>query len=459
MRPEENGGPAVASSGSGETRDVPWSDTAEVSVLGAMLIDPEGLKRAKDLLGASDFYKSANRRLFEAMCRLHDRGAAVDVTMLSEELRSEGDLEAVGGMPYIAQLIDAVPGAAGLESWANTVRENAALRDLVQAANSIIEDAYRASPGDGEAVIDQAEKQVLEVSRKMARGDAYGTAGDRVMDVLRGIQEARESKERVAGLETGFRILDRLTSGLHAGDLVLLAARPGMGKTSLALDIVRHVALDGAGTVGIVALEGTEEGLVRRLLCADASVPVKRARAGDVDEDEEEALVHAAGRVRQSSIPIEDTSALTTSEIRTRGRRMVEVDGAELLVVDYLQRARAPGAESRVQEVSRISRSLADLAEELEVPILALSQLSRAPENRGNHRPVLSDLRDTGELEQDADLVAFLYRPAYYADPSDEGYDPTEAELIVAKHRDGPTDTVPLHFHEEIPSFRDVGRP
>lgn len=444
VRPQENG------------RSLPVAETAERGVLGAIMADGSAASRAADLLPPDAFADRRRRAVYEAALRVDRRGQVPDVNTIRQQLEDQGELEAIGGPGYLAEFVDWI-GPENLESYADQVRSRAALRWLVQAGREIQELAGDTPPGSGEEALDAAEDLILEVSRKTARGDGYVEAGDRVMSVLHEIHEAQESEGRVTGLETGFDALDRMTTGLHPGDLFLLAARPGMGKTSLALDITRHLAIDQHRPVGFLALEGDKDGIVRRLLCADAAVPVQRARAGDVGPEEEEALAHAAGRIQQATLPIEDTSGLTTSEIRSRGRRMVEVEGAELLVVDYLQRARAPGAESRVQEVSRISRALADLAEELEVPVLALSQLSRAPDKRGDHRPVLADLRDTGELEQDADVVAFLYREAWYADPKDDRYDPADTELIIAKQRDGPTGAIDLHFDAEIPSFREEG--
>lgn len=444
VRPRENG------------RPFPVAETAERSVLGAVFADEAAISRAADVLPADAFADRRRRLVYESALRVHRHGQVPDASTVTQDLKDRGKLDEVGGPGFLGEFAD-YAGSEHLESYADQVRSRAALRWLAQAGQQIQEQARDADPGEGSEALDAAEQLLLEVSRKTDRGDGYTSAGDRVMEVLHGIEEACSEDGTTTGLKTGFRRIDELTTGLNAGDLFLLAGRPGMGKTALALAIIRHLTLDQHVPVGMFALEGTVDGIVRRLLCADAAVPVQRARAGDVGPEEQEALAHAAGRIRQATLPIDDTSGLTTAEIRSRGRRMVEVEGAELIVVDYLQRARAPGTESRVQEVSRISRALADLAEELEVPILALSQLSRAPDKRGEHRPVLADLRDTGELEQDADVVAFLYRPAWYADPRDDRYDPADTELIIAKQRDGPTDTVDLHFDAEIPSFREAG--
>lgn len=438
----------------GEADPVPWSEEAELSVLGAMMIEEDALRRMADHLDPEDFHKRAHRLVFAAMRDLFSRGEVVDVTTLTDRLKSADKLEAAGGMPMVAEIVDAVPSAAHVDRHAEIVREKAVLRRLIERTGTIAEEAREAETGELREVLDRAETAVMEVAREMEAGE-YSLPSDLVMDVLDTID--REAGQAVTGLSTGFDDLDRETSGLQDGDLAILAGRPSMGKTSLALNIAQHLGIDEGTPVGVFSLEMSEEALVKRLVCSEAGISFHDVRRGNLSDDQYNRLANAAGRVNQAPIPIDDASGLSVLQLRSRARRMVERERAELLVVDYLQLMEGPRSDNRQQEITAISRGLKALAKELDVPVLALSQLSRAPENRENHRPRLSDLRSSGSIEQDADLVMFVYRPEQYMDEQEVRMSEAkgDAEIIIGKQRNGPTGTVHLHFREEIMQFED----
>lgn len=450
---------------SGSRREIPWSDAAELSVLGAILIDGEALDRARDLVSPDAFYKASNRRVFEAMIRLHDRGEAVDVTTLRDELKSSGDLEAVGGMSRLAELVDAVPGSSGLESWARTVRERKVLRDLIQTASSIADAAYSAAPGKGEEVVDRAEQEVLDVARGLdvSSGD-YGRASDYVFDFLEQVDQAQENRDHVSGLETGFSTLDAKSNGLAPGSLTIVAGRPSHGKTAWTLQVAREVAIGQERPVAIFSLEMPARDVVGRMICGEAQVPYLKAKRGKLAEHEYEDLSRGAGAVNEAPVFPVETTGLTIHGLRSKARRIQDQESLDLLIVDYLQLMSGPSdAGNREREVGAISRALKDLALELDVPVIGISQLSRAPENRaGSNRPRLSDLRDSGSIEQDADLVLFVYREELYVEPHEPKFEEVEnqAELIIGKQRNGPLGTVPLWFDKGPISFRQrTGRP
>jgi replicative DNA helicase len=439
-------------------RQPPFSPEAEVSVLGGMLIDRDAVARAVELVRDSMFFREAHRRLFRAMARLFERGDVIDVITLSEELKKTGELEAAGGMSYLAELLDAVPTAANIEYHARLVREKALLRHLIEAASTIIRDVYDQGERSVEEVLDEAEQRVFQVAESHER-TGFVWIKEILWPTFEHIERLQESKSGITGVPTGFKDLDRMTTGLQRGDLTIVAARPSMGKTSWVLNVAQTAAIEHNTPVAIFSLEMSKEQLVQRLLCAEGRVDSQRLRRGQLSADEYQRLAAAAGHLNTAPLWIDDSPGSTVLEMRAKARRLAAETDLGLLVIDYMQlMSGAARTESRVQEVSEISRGLKALARELDVPVVALSQLSRAPEQRTDRRPQLSDLRESGSIEQDADLVMFLYRPEYYFGPVDKDGNSLEgkAELVVAKQRNGPTGTVDLFFHKAYTRFDSV---
>ena len=439
-------------------RQPPFSQEAEVSVLGGMLIDRDAVARAVELVRDSMFFREAHRRLFRAMARLFERGDVIDVITLSEELKKTGELDAAGGMPYLAELLDAVPTAANIEYHARLVREKALLRHLIEAASTIIRDVYDQGERSVEEVLDEAEQRVFQVAESHER-TGFVWIKEILWPTFEHIERLQESKSGITGVPTGFKDLDRMTTGLQRGDLTIVAARPSMGKTSWVLNVAQNAAIEHNTPVAIFSLEMSKEQLVQRLLCAEGRVDSQRLRRGQLSADEYQRLAAAAGHLNTAPLWIDDSPGSTVLEMRAKARRLAAETDLGLLVIDYMQlMSGSARAESRVQEVSEISRGLKALARELDVPVVALSQLSRAPEQRTDRRPQLSDLRESGSIEQDADLVMFLYRPEYYLGPVDKDGNSLEgkAELAVAKQRNGPTGTVDLFFHKAYTRFDSV---
>lgn len=440
----------------GYDRQPPYSLEAEVSVLGGMLIDNDAVARAIEIVPSdSMFYREANRRVFRAMVSLFERGEVVDVVTLNEKLKNTSELEAAGGASYLAELLDAVPTAANIDYHARIVRDKALLRRLIDAASDIIRDVYDQGELKVEEVLDQAEQRVFQVAETHDRG-GFERIKELLWPAMEHIDKLQESPGGITGVPTGFRDLDRMTTGLQNGDLVIVAGRPSMGKTSLALNVALSAAIQHATKVAIFSLEMSKEQLVLRFLCAEGRVDAQKLRGGRMSPEEYERLGKAAGLLNTAPLWIDDSPGSTVLEMRAKARRLKSEGNLELLIVDYMQLMAGSGrTESRVQEVSEISRGLKALARELEVPVIAISQLSRAPEQRTDRRPQLSDLRDSGSIEQDADLVMFLYRPEYYFGVIDsdgkslEG----EAELNVGKQRNGPTGPVKLYFHKAYTRF------
>ncbi len=442
-------------------RQPPWSEEAEISVLGAMLIDGDAVAQAVELVDDAAFYREANRRIFRAMARLYNRGEVIDVVTLADDLKSAGELESAGGMAYLAQLVDAVPTAANVEYHCRILRDKAVLRRLIESATEIVRDAYEAPAGEVDETLDRAEQRIFEIAQASQRS-GFVWIKEILWPTFERIEELQRSPGTVTGVPTGFPDLDHMTSGLQTSDLVILAGRPSMGKTALALNLAQHAAIEAEIPVAIFSLEMAKEQLVQRLLCAEGRVDSSRLRRGSLEDDEYARLATAAGHLNTAPIWIDDTPAISALELRAKARRLrAEVD-LGLIIVDYLQLMSGPrNVENRQQEISTISRSLKAVAKELGVPILAISQLSRAPEQRTDHRPVLADLRESGAIEQDADLVLFVFREEVYksrdeilADPSLEG----KAELIIGKQRNGPTGDVPLYFHKPYTLFDSVSR-
>ena len=444
----------------------PQSIEAEVAVLGAMMLDKDAIARTIEIIEETSFYNPNHGKIFGAMVALYDRNEAVDLITLTEELRRAGELENVGGASYLETLLSSVATSANVEHHARIALEKATLRKLIEASTQIINDAYNAD-GEVSELMDRAERRIFSVSGSRLRQSFYAMQ-DIVKDSLELIEQLYQQKRYVTGVESGFKDLDSLTAGFQNGDFVVVAGRPGMGKTSFALNVAQHVATKMKVPVAVFSLEMTKEQLMLRMLCSEARVRAHNVRTGFVGKNEWGKLTLAAGTLHDAPIYIDDSSDLTVLEMRAKARRLkAEVD-LGLIVVDYLQLIRGHRrAESRQQEITHISSSLKSLAKELGIPVMALSQLSRAVEQREkkDKRPILSDLRESGAIEQDADVVLFIYRPSVYrhrADAAqlDEGAveDKRRAEVIVGKQRNGPTGTVELLFFEEYTRFEDKAR-
>jgi len=437
-------------------RRAPWSHDAEQAVLGAMLLDQDAALKAAELLDDSMFYKEAHRILFRAMVSLTERNDVIDPVTLREELSKRGDLDRAGGMEYLAALIDVVPTAANVEYHTRIVRDKAVLRRLVEAATEIIQDVYD-TKNDSAEVLDNAEHRIFQVAQ-FRRSEDFSRLKELIWPTMERIEQLQGSHGMVTGVASGFVDLDRLTAGFQRSDLVIIAARPSMGKTSFVLNCVQHAAIEHQVGVGVFSLEMSKEALVQRLLCSEGLVDAQRLRRGALRDDDYPKLARAAGLLGTAPIWIDDSAALTPLAMRSKARRLKAEHDIGMIVVDYLQLMTGPSdIENRQQEISYISRSLKALAKELGVPVVALSQLSRAPEQRGgeHRRPQLSDLRESGAIEQDADVVCFIYRQEFYDGTVDKDGNSIEglAELIVGKQRNGPTGTVKLYFKKEFTRF------
>jgi replicative DNA helicase len=434
-------------------RSAPWSQEAEQAVLGAMLLDQDAALRAAELVEDWMFYREAHRRLFRAMLVLTEQRTVIDHITLRDELLRRGELETAGGLEYLAELVDAVPTAANIEFHSKIVKDKAILRRLIETSTSIITEAY-----DGHAtandLLDSAEAKIFQISQQ--RGDeGFTRIKEMLWPTMERIETLQRSGKAVTGVPSGFADLDEMTSGFQASELIIVAARPSMGKTAFCLNVATQAAVDGFG-VAVFSLEMSKEALVQRMLCAEARVDSQAVRRGSLRDPDFTRLARAAGILQSCPVWIDDSPALTLLEMRSKARRLKVENDVRLIVVDYLQLMRSPEySENRVQEVSDISRSLKGLARELNIPVIALSQLSRASEQRGGERrPILSDLRDSGAIEQDADVVLFIHRPEMYQKEDSEGNSLEGiAEVIVGKHRNGPTGLVNLYFHKQFTRF------
>ena len=431
---------------------LPHSDDAERSVLGAVLLDNRQIHKAQEILTHEAFYSDRHRRVFRALEDLAETGSALDLVTLREALQRSGELEACGGLAYLAGLVDGSARSANVEHYAKIVKEKMVLRELIRSAQQILTSAMRAE-GSADQVLDDAEKAIFHVAEDRLKAGflSMKVVGERSIKM---IEDLTHRREPITGIATGFVQLDEWTAGLQPADLVVLAARPSMGKTALALNIASHAALRHGRAVGIFSLEMSHQQLFSRLLCAEARVDAHRLRTGRIGKDEWQRIIKTFAELSDAPMFIDDTPGIGMMEMRAKSRRLKLERGLDLLVVDYLQLMRGRGRyESRQQEISDISRSLKEMAKELHVPIVALSQLSRAPEQRsaGDKKPQLSDLRESGAIEQDADVVLFLFREELYKrdDPDLKG----KAELIIGKQRNGPTGSLDLHFIREFTSF------
>lgn len=455
--------PMIAERTSFTGRQPPWSEEAEISVLSAMLIDGDAVARAVESVDEAAFYKEANRRVYRAMIRLYSRGEVIDPVTLSDELKSAQELEGVGGMAYLARLVDAVPTSANIEYHCRILRDKSVLRRLIESATDIIQDAYEAPAGDVDETLDQAEARIFQIAQASKR-EGFVPIKSILWPTFERIEELQRSPGAVTGVASGFRDLDNMTAGFQRGDLVVVAGRPSMGKTALALNFAQHAAIEGEVATAIFSLEMSKESLVQRMLCAEGRVDSGRLRRGRLRDDEYTRLATAAGHLNTAPIWIDDTPAISPLELRAKARRLAADTDLGLLLVDYMQLMSGPrNVENRQQEISAISRSLKAIAKELNLPVIALSQLSRGPEQRTDKRPLLSDLRESGAIEQDADLVMFVYREEAYRKPDDMFDDKGEslegrAELIVGKQRNGPTGTIELYFHKPYTLFEAAAR-
>jgi len=437
-------------------RTLPHNLEAERSVLGAILVHNDAFNLAAQVIDSQDFYRDAHRRIFDRMVALNERHDAIDFVTLKEELARAGELDEVGGPAYVASLADGVPRATNVEYYARIVKEKATLRNLIYAASKIVTNAYEADQ-ESDLILDEAESAIFAVADDRLKS-GFIAMRDLVKDSFPKIEKLFEQKRLITGVPTGFVDLDEMTRGLQGGDLVIVAARPSMGKTSLVLNIAQYVAALGDQVVGFFSLEMSKESLFLRLLTSEAQIDGHRLMSGAIGGNDYHRISHALEKLNAMKLFIDDTANVGVLEMRAKSRRLQSEHGLNLLVVDYIQLMSGRGRfENRTLELASISRSLKGLAKELNVPIVVLSQLSRAPEARSDHRPQLSDLRESGALEQDADVVILIYRDdVYNKDPNSP--DAGTAELILAKQRNGPTGVVRLAFLREQTRFANLAQ-
>ncbi len=432
----------------------PHNIEAEQSILSAILIENNTLPEVLEILSDQDFYREAHRKIFKAMVELFEKNEPADLVTLTNLLKERGQLGALGGASYLAELVDAVPMAVNAAHYAKIVQEKASLRRLIEQAASITTRCFE-DKGDVEEILDFAERSIFDISENKIKPSFY-TLGEILTDTYKAVEEAYENKVLVTGIPTGFQGLDEKTSGFQPGDLIVIAGRPSMGKTALALNIARNASLETGEPAAVFSLEMSKEQLSLRMLSAEARIDSSRMRGGFLSESDLARINRAAGALYDIPIYIDDSPAISALEIRAKARRMKMDRGLELVVIDYLQlmRGRA-SAERRELEISEISRSLKALAKELNIPVVALSQLNRKVEDRTNKRPVLSDLRESGAIEQDADVILFIYRDEVYHKEEDN---PNKgiAELILAKQRNGPIGSVKLAFLDTYTRFEDL---
>jgi len=427
---------------------------AEQSVLGAMLLDKDAISTAAEILKGEDFYKEAHGKIFDTIIELYDRDEPVDLVTLVDSLRMKGILDAIGGVTYLSNLVTSVPTTANVKYYAKIVEEKATLRNLIKASSEIMDRCYSDSE-EVESILEKAEKDIFDISQKAIVHDFEPMS--RILEKgFNEIEKLYKNKGAITGVPSGFTDLDRKTSGFQKGDMILIAARPSMGKTAFALNIAQYAAIHNKNSVAIFSLEMSKEQLAQRMLCAEANIDMLKLRTGNLEDDDWVRLARSAGPLASAKIFIDDTPGLSPIEMRSKCRRLKIEKGLDLIIVDYRQLMQGKSrTENRQQEVSEISRSIKAIAREMEAPVIALSQLSRAPEARSDHRPMLSDLRESGSIEQDADLVCFLYRDEYYNKDTEKK---NIAEVIIAKQRNGPTGTVELLFNGQYTKFQNLDK-
>lgn len=432
----------------------PHSIEAEQCTLGSMLLDEDAIATVFGMLKADDFYRNEHRDIFNSIEELYTAGKSVDIITLSETLRKNGHLEKCGGLEYLAAIAEQVPSSASARHYADIVEEKSIVRALIKSSGEIMEMGYQ-NQDDARKVLDYAQQNIFDISQeKESKGISHIST---VMEEnLRVLTKLYKEGNRVPGMHSGYTDLDKLTAGFQPADLILIAARPSMGKSSLALNIAQHVALQEGGSVAIFSLEMSKEQIVNRILSSEMLIENMKLKTGDINADEWQKIAVASAQISEAAIYIDDTSDITAAEMRAKCRRLKLKKQLDMVVIDYIQLiAGGKRTESRQQEITEISRNLKILAKDLHIPVIALSQLSRAPEQRANHRPMLSDLRESGAIEQDADLVMFIYRDDYYDKQTDA---PNVTELIIAKNRNGSTGDVKLRWHAEYTKFSNLAR-
>ncbi|HHN64976.1 MAG TPA: replicative DNA helicase [Nitrospirae bacterium] len=428
----------------------PQNLEAEQSVLGAVLLDNEALLKALEIITPEDFYRDSHKKIFNAMIELFEKNEPIDIITLTDHLRMKDQLETIGGVSYLTSLVNFVPTAANVRHHARIVREKSLMRGLIQTATEIVSMVYEEGlPADD--LVDIAEKNIFAISDKRVK-TSFSKLKDVIKDSFEMIEGLYDRKEAITGVPSGFHDLDELTTGFQQGDLIIVGGRPSMGKTALALNIAQHVGVELGEPVAIFSLEMSKKQLALRMLCSEAMVDSNRVRKGFIRKEDWHKLTSAAGKLAEAPIFIDDSSSTSVLEMRAKARRLKMEHGLSLVIVDYLQLMKGRGSfERREQEISEISRSLKGLAKELEVPVIALSQLNRGVEQRHDKRPTLADLRESGAIEQDADVILFLYRDEVYNKNSSDNRG--KAEIIIAKQRNGPTDTVYLTYLSHCTRF------
>jgi len=433
---------------------LPQNIEAECGVLGSIIIDPEAIVQVSDFLRPDDFYRDAHRTIYEVILQLYEEHEPADFITICDELERLNKLEEVGGASYITSLINQVPTSGNVEFYGRIVERTAILRRLIHAAGQIAAIAYE--EGDADIALDKAEQLIFNISQRHSRSD-FMHMRDILAEYMSKLDQLHERRGTIVGVPTGFTDLDRLTGGLQKSDLIVLASRPGVGKTSLALSLAHTTALKYQNSIAIFSLEMSKDQLAQRLLSMDAGIDQHRLRTGRIEEDEWDRIVYAMDTLSEANIWIDDTASISPMEMRSKARRLQAEHGIDLIIVDYLQLMQAVVGgkrnENRVQEISEISRSLKGLARELNMPVLALAQLSRAVESRQSKVPQLSDLRESGSIEQDSDIVMFIYRDDVYNPESERK---NIADVIIAKHRNGPVGEISLYFQASQTRFRDL---
>ncbi|WP_053955070.1 replicative DNA helicase [Inediibacterium massiliense] len=432
----------------------PHNIDAEQSVLGSMILDRDAIIETSEIIKEEDFYKQAHKEIFDAILSLYNRDEPVDLVTLSEELTQRQTLENIGGITYLTSLSSAVPTTTNVKYYAKIVEEKSILRKLIKASSEIIEKGYQGEE-EVNSILDLAEKSIFDISQNKSR-EGFAPIKEVLLESFDKIEQLYQNKGGITGLTTGFTDIDRKTSGLQRSDLILVAARPSMGKTAFSLNVAQNAAIKGEASVAVFSLEMSKEQLVQRMLSAESHIEIQKIRTGTLNEDEWPRLAKAMGPLAQAKIFIDDTPGITVMEMKAKCRRLKIEQGLDMVLIDYLQLMSGDGKnESRQQEISTISRSLKGLAREMDCPVVALSQLSRAPEMRADHRPILSDLRESGAIEQDADIVMFLYRDEYYHPDSDKK---NIGEVIIAKQRNGSTGTVELAWLGQFTKFANLDK-
>jgi replicative DNA helicase len=433
------------------TRVPPHSVESEQSILGSILLDKDAMITVAEIISPDDFYKEAHKIIYESMVSLSNKSEPIDIITLTEELKGKGHLTDVGGISYITSLSTVVPTTSNVKFYTDIVKEKSVLRKLIKASNDIIKLGYEKSIKI-EDVIDQAEKKIFDISQEKASDD-FKPINEVLMDTYDMIEQLYTNKSDVTGVTTGFKDLNKKMNGFQRTDLILIAARPAMGKTAFSLNLVQNAAIKGNASVAVFSLEMSKEQLVQRMLSSQSSVDLKRIKTGTLGDSDWPRIIDAMAVLSDTKIHIDDTPGIKISELRSKCRKLKIEQGLDLVLIDYLQLMEGDGKnESRQQEIAQISRSLKILAKELNCPVIALSQLSRAPEQRADHRPMLSDLRESGSIEQDADIVMFLYRDEYYnADSESKNI----CEVIISKNRHGETGSVELVWLGEVQRFGD----